>query len=283
MKRQKMYLIAGIVLGLIGFLLVQYTQAEANRTVAVVVAKQHISAGSIVSEGDVELKRLPPAAALPDAFRSTREVVGQKLSVDRAPGDQICKSHLGNVQSLKLEPGWRAVSVKVDAQRGLAGKISPGDKVSIVGVFVAQGTEEEFKPLAKILLSGIEVLFVTHSFMYKAPVEQSVSSGGLLPAMPTLQKQSEHGIIILKVPAHPVPVTFVDYIATSTEVITKEVQTIYVDPAELITYLDAANSLYLVLDPPDGGNAHTSGLRLEDLYLPGRSIERRKEIWKESH
>lgn len=275
MKKQRTYMILGIVLAGVGFLIAQSVLASANRSVQVVVAARPLEAGEELTEADITLKAIHPSAVLPDALTGVHEAVGQTIAVPRAKGEQIARSHLGRASSLKLEQGWRAVSVRVDARRGLAGKIKPGDRVAIVGVFRRETgfMEEEKLPLAKVLLRNVEVLFVTHSFVYRPPQEmQSLgqsSGGGLIPALPSLQKQSETGVVILKVPDAPVAIPYLRYSTKSEEVEAEKVGEVLVDPVELITYLDATDSLYLVLEPEEGPVVTgTAGLKLEDLFIP---------------
>lgn len=282
MKRN-VYLYAGIALAVLAFFLVQGITAGASKTVSVVVASKFIPAGQVITEGDVQLKQVPPALAPKSSFTSIKEVIGQRLSIDRAPGDVISREQIG-AETFKLEQGYAAVSIQVDQRRGLAGKIAPGDKVSLVGVFQPLGMgEEENKPLAKVVLSGVEVLFVSRDFVY-TPTSSTTASlagaGGMIPTLP--QRQAEKGVLVLKVPAFVVPLVYTEYGFAGSQITVTSVYTKLVNPLELVAYLDAQNALYVIKEPEEGV-LPTPGLRLEDMMLPWRRMERREETWMRGH
>jgi pilus assembly protein CpaB len=131
------------------------------KTSLVVVAKSAIDPASLLS--DVQLKtevwhqETPPQGS----FTALEQVVGRVTVTSIIPGDLILESKLapkGTAAGITalLSPNHRAMTVKVDEASGVAGFLTPGNRVDVV-VVVDKG-EYDKDPLAKLLFQNLKVL-----------------------------------------------------------------------------------------------------------------------------
>ena len=110
----------------------------------VLVAKSNIHAGDVLSEASVEVKQIPAAwksnGALDSAALSGEDgVIGKRALVDVAQGSQLSMSYLLSKNtderlSTAIDEGCEAVSIAVDSETGVAGKVSTFDKVRVLSV-----------------------------------------------------------------------------------------------------------------------------------------------------
>ena len=138
--------------------------------VNVVVAADVITRGDVVSEANVVVERWPESKAPYGYFSHGLEIgsneYAQRLALtDLQPGDPILDSRLsplGTRASLagRLEPGYRAYTIRMDDVRGVAGFVLPSDKVDVLFTQdKGQGARSDTLT-AEILLENIEVLAV---------------------------------------------------------------------------------------------------------------------------
>jgi pilus assembly protein CpaB len=131
------------------------------KTSLVVMAKSAIDPASLLS--DVQLKtevwhqEKPP----PGSFNNLEQVVGRVTATSILPGDLITENKLapkGTVPGITalLSPNQRAMTVKVDEASGVAGFLTPGNRVDVV-VIVDKG-EYDKDPIAKLLFQNLKVL-----------------------------------------------------------------------------------------------------------------------------
>lgn len=146
----KLALVIAVVLGLIAVYgmhtyinKVEKKAQEVNRTVAVAVAKSYIRAGTIIQPSMIkpEGKEISETAVTADHVPITdqsRLLVGQIISRSVEADEPILISYVRQpVEKLdvRLEPGERAIALRVDAITGVAGNLAPGARVDIVGTF----------------------------------------------------------------------------------------------------------------------------------------------------
>jgi pilus assembly protein CpaB len=141
-------------------------QAAAKPTVIekstlVVVAKSEVAPTTLLTEAllktEVWHQERPPSGA----FTSLGQVVGRVTATSIMPGDLITENKLapkGTVPGITalLSPNQRAMTVKVDEASGVAGFLTPGDRVDVV-VIVDKG-EYDKDPIAKLLFQNLKVL-----------------------------------------------------------------------------------------------------------------------------
>ncbi|QTP58604.1 Flp pilus assembly protein CpaB [Billgrantia antri] len=108
--------------------------AEAGQ---VVVAALQIPFGSTVQASDLKMLRLPPESVPPGSFNDIENVVGRVSNQVIYAGEILHEGrvaeHLGgSALAALLDPGKRAMSVRVDDVVGVAGFLLPGNRVDVV-------------------------------------------------------------------------------------------------------------------------------------------------------
>ena len=94
-----------------------------------------------------------------DFFTDLKQVTGRETAKSLAPGDLITRDNTREKRTgitAELSPNQRAMTVKVDEASGVAGFLTPGNRVDVV-VVVDKG-EYDKDPLAKLLFQNLKVL-----------------------------------------------------------------------------------------------------------------------------
>jgi len=141
-----------------------------EKEVNVVVASDVIVRGNAVTVENVVVERWPESKAPYGYFSHGLEIgsneYAQRLALtDFQPGDPILDSRLsplGTRASLagRLEPGYRAYTVRMDDVRGVAGFVLPGDKVDVLFTQDKGRNARNVNLVAEVLLQNVEVLAV---------------------------------------------------------------------------------------------------------------------------
>ncbi len=269
MKQKKRSPLVVIGLGVVIMILVITLLNQTVKLTKVVVAKEALAPGTILTENLVEERTIPAGGAPRDGYKAVEEVTGKILTVGRAPGDFITSAVLGDeaMSGLpeQLEPGHVALGVKVRLDSGVAGLLRPGQRVTIIGMLSPEGITNNYSsisalynpvlgqnngtpvptptptpvipnaPLARISITGVRVLMVPQSFRYEE-IPSSGSDQQLFSAARTTSNAQSGSVIVLDVPTQPI-----------------ELQPGYlVNPAVLIASLNEYGALYLVLEPSKG-------------------------------
>ena len=179
-NRLKIALVVAVFFGLIAaygifnFLRQQRQAAEALRTQTqdVVIAAKDIPAGSTIAEamlkdGTVRAIKWPKASVPAGAFGTPTEVIGKVNRVKIMANEPILESRLsgeGAGLTVRLEPGKRAMAVRVDEIIGVSGFIVPDDRVDVIVTTTPPGTSDNKDArLSKIVLQNKRVLSVAQS------------------------------------------------------------------------------------------------------------------------
>jgi len=148
--KNKLALIVAVVLGLIAVYgmhsyinRVESKVQETHRTVGVAVAKGYIRAGTIIQPAMLkpEGKEISEGAVTADHVPVTdqsRLLVGQVINRSVEADEPILVSYVRQpIEKLdvRLEPGERAIALRVDAITGVAGNLAPGARIDIIGTF----------------------------------------------------------------------------------------------------------------------------------------------------
>jgi len=248
--------------------------------VSVVVAAADLPRGHRITDQDVTLVQLPANAVPQGAFRSPDALVGQVVQFSRAAGDFILPSQVGNELLLDLQPDERGIGVPVSAAGGLAGLLQPGDHVSVVAVLESAETYSAFAPpppentgtqsqpltpsgpYAKLLLTGLRVLYVSPDF--RAPETTAQESQSSSIALAPSRGAGSSGVVVLAVPMTPTAVVWDFGADAALPPITQTV-----NPAELLAaVVHGGASLSLLLEPDPAAPANTAGVYLQTLILP---------------
>jgi pilus assembly protein CpaB len=179
-NRLKIALVVAVFFGLIAaygifnFLRQQRQAAEALRTQTqdVVIAAKDIPAGSTLAEamlkdGTVRAIKWPKASVPAGAFGTPTEVIGKVNRVKIMANEPILESRLsgeGAGLTVRLEPGKRAMAVRVDEIIGVSGFIVPDDRVDVIVTTTPPGVNDNKDArLSKIVLQNKRVLSVAQS------------------------------------------------------------------------------------------------------------------------
>ena len=178
-NRLKIALVVAVFFGLIAaygifnFLRQQRQAAEALRTQTqdVVIAAKDIPAGSTIAEamlkdGTVRAIKWPKASVPAGAFGTPTEVIGKVNRVKIMANEPILESRLsgeGAGLTVRLEPGKRAMAVRVDEIIGVSGFIVPDDRVDVIVTTTPPGVTNNDAKLSKIVLQNKRVLSVAQS------------------------------------------------------------------------------------------------------------------------
>ncbi|MBY0450232.1 MAG: Flp pilus assembly protein CpaB [Cyanobacteria bacterium] len=117
------------------------TTKPPSKTTAIVVAAQSVSTGTLLSTEHLRYMEWP-IELLPKGhyFTSLGELSGRVAKTPFLAGEPIVAEKIsgnrsqGGLQVL-IPPGMRAVSVKVDEVKAVAGFVKPGDRVDVLAVF----------------------------------------------------------------------------------------------------------------------------------------------------
>lgn len=142
--------IVALVLAIAGTLLlvsyVQGTEARAQEglnPVDVLVVQQQVPQGSGIEtiKSAVKLTALPAASVPNGALKSLDGMDGKVTSVELLPGEPLLGARLADPATLSapgsvaVPKGMQEISVQLEAQRVVGGRISAGDTVGIVVLF----------------------------------------------------------------------------------------------------------------------------------------------------
>ena len=150
----------------------QQQQTEAAPANLIVVAKQPMRFGEIITAE--KLETIPWASsALPNgAFNSVEALVGTTEENSRfvlasmEKGEPVLTSKVtvpGQRAKLStaIEPGMKAVSIRVNDVLGVAGFVLPGDRVDVM--LTRNPRDSNAEPYVDVLLQGVKVLAIDQS------------------------------------------------------------------------------------------------------------------------
>ena len=133
-----------------------------KNTVSVVVAKEQIPAGSAVLSEQMELMDREKETIPVGAFETIDQLKDRVARTTIYPGEVILQDRLikpgtpGGLPAL-IPEGYRAITVRVDDAKSVAGFVRPGHHIDlIVTVDVEESVKRETK--SKVILQNIKVL-----------------------------------------------------------------------------------------------------------------------------
>lgn len=222
---------------------VQLTRSRApapalRERVRVVTAAREIRAGEILGVGDLHLTEVPAARATATSLRRLADAEG-RVAGRPIPAGAIVTADALLEASVALGPAYalpndlRAVTVGVDAVRGISGFLEPGDRVDVLASF-----SRNHEAIARVVLQDVEVVAV-----------------GTETAPTSIAPDSERGSPPTASASQQVPVTLA----------------VTVEEAERLVLADQHGRIRLALRPARGaGYARTRGATLTQLSGLGR-------------
>lgn len=174
MSKQKMFLIGGIVFGILAvFMLNSYIQQqrqtveeEAKRELlgnqtAVLVAKQNLPKGMFIDAKMLSSEIVPNQYLQPQAVTSLDRIDGMITVAQISKGEQITLNKLAYARQQEslasaIPIGKRAITVNVDNISSLLGMIKPGDYVDVISLVPVPMQTPEGKQVTQV---GVIPLF----------------------------------------------------------------------------------------------------------------------------
>lgn len=136
-----------------------------RETIDIVVARDHLERGELVSEETMALRAVPaefvPSHAIrPEQFEA---LLGQRLVVPMRAGEALSSMAVSSAEQLafssRVKPGIRALTISVDEINSISGMLQPGDRIDLlltarppVGHAGRQAEHEATVPLVQNLL-----------------------------------------------------------------------------------------------------------------------------------
>ena len=193
--RLRIAIVASTIFGLIAaygvydFLRTQRRAVEALResTQDVVVASGEIPAGSTIDAKMLRVAKYPKASVPRGSFPSTNGLVGRIVAHGVVAGEPLLATRLaegGAILTAMLKPGSRAMAVKVNEIIGVAGFITPNDRVDVIANLERPGPEGPDKEVTKLVLQDKRVLSVSQTVEKAKDGKPKVASSVTLELTP---------------------------------------------------------------------------------------------------
>jgi pilus assembly protein CpaB len=152
-------------------------QQVANPQTFVVAAAKPLQTGVLLTATDVKLVGWPSDALIPGSFTKVEDVIGRGVLDAMAENEPLTDAKVAAVGAgaglpPTIPPGMRAISLRVNDVVGVAGFVTPGNRVDVFVTLKRPDTT-----LTRIVLSNVQVLTAGTAF------EQDKSKSG--QAMPT--------------------------------------------------------------------------------------------------
>lgn len=216
--RAVVFLVAAIAAGVAAVFLVKAYLDQVRRTappapidtVEVVIARADVALGQRLGPTDVALVTWPAAHVPTGAYRRVEQVVGQTARQALVAGEPLLPTRIvtgaqGEGLASLLEPGTRAMAVKVDQVVGIAGFVQPGDRVDVIATLptddeTKEVLDTEAMKMSKTILEDIRVLAVGEHLDTGGtkPIKVQVVTLGVFPEdAERLALASQHGTIQL--------------------------------------------------------------------------------------
>ena len=161
-QRRGILLLTLSALGLLGvFVLVAGyvadVRAEVDPKVTVLALAKPAEKDKAISDDMVKTMELPRRWVTQTALRDRARLIGQVALADIPAGSLLQEGMLGSPP--ELATGEREIAILVDAETGVAGKISPGSLVDIVATF-AGDDQQGIKPESNVVVPGARIIDV---------------------------------------------------------------------------------------------------------------------------
>ncbi|WMT78214.1 Flp pilus assembly protein CpaB [Bradyrhizobium sp. Ash2021] len=169
------FLLATTALGLIAYNMnvskaqvpVQVTEKASAPLTRYLVAARPLKAGTLTRDEDFRSEPLDsvPAGAIRDTTEDRNKLLGSLVRKNLDTGSLITSENVllrgdrGFLASV-LEPGTRAISIKVDAESGVSGLIKPGDYVDVVLTQVVANADVARRALSETLLQNVRIIAI---------------------------------------------------------------------------------------------------------------------------
>jgi len=171
-KRRLLAALAALILAVVGAaVLLGYARgADARamagvRTVSVLVVDKPIAQGTPAAQVKklVRSELLPAKAVAPGRVTDLEDIAGEVATVDLEPGEQLLTARFSSPDKLRapgtvdVPAGDEEVSVLLEPQRAMGGRLVAGDKVGVfLSLKLADGTGETHAVLHQVLVTQVQ-------------------------------------------------------------------------------------------------------------------------------
>lgn len=162
-------IISALFMGIIGYKISQQEIKRVEPTTATSTSSDYVYAQKLLvttrtlAQGETltaeDLTLTPFPIKVDDSFNRIGDAVGKTVEFDIAKGEVLRTTHFEKKSTLTqlIEPGHRALAVKVDEVVGTGGFLKPGDHVDVI--FSARASKETYdKSLSRRILRNVKVL-----------------------------------------------------------------------------------------------------------------------------
>src|SRR6478752_5642524 len=167
------FLLATAALGLIAYIMnqpnpvVPVTEKASAPLTRYLVAARPLKAGTLTRDEDFRSDPLDnvPSGAIRDTTDDRNRLLGSLVRKNLDTGSPITSENVlprgdrGFLASV-LAPGTRAISIKVDAETGVAGLIKPGDYVDVLLTQVSATADVARRALSETLLQNVRIIAI---------------------------------------------------------------------------------------------------------------------------
>jgi pilus assembly protein CpaB len=178
------FLLATTALGLIAYNVMNQAKPVASTPLTpYLVAARPLKAGTLTRDDDFRSEPLDsvPSGAIRDTpderIRLRGSLVRKNLDTGNpvTSGNVLPRGDRGFLASV-LEPGTRAISIKVNAESGVSGLILPGDYVDVVLTQVAEKADLARRALSETLLHNIRIIAIDQEIQGSSPTDKATTT-----------------------------------------------------------------------------------------------------------
>ncbi|MFA5872732.1 MAG: RcpC/CpaB family pilus assembly protein [Anaerolineales bacterium] len=268
------------------------------KPIQVVVAKQDLMAGTLLTQDLVEVRTMQRGNLPAGTYSNSIDVIGKTLVVARVAGDALTTYVVGDAASASgipamLEPNTVAIAVRVDQATGLAGVLRPGQTVTIIGIIdpskITQGQASMYAAAAPDLglaptLSPGDLTYGGQAITNPTPAPPGTQQPPVSPAA----RVAVPGLKVLVVPQSfryeevsstssdgylPARTTAAsqsdNVILLQASIVPTEIAPgVFASPAEVLALLNDVAMIHMVLEPASGVtfDVNAPGIDLAKLY-----------------
>lgn len=161
---KKLVIIALIVSVITGFAVFQFAislqKGKDQATQPVVLATQAIPKGTVIEKEMLTTEEIPIEMVHQLSIANPEDVLGRITKENIEANEQILTSRLSDTNqennnlSYAIEPNYRALTILVDEEKGVAGYLTKGDHVDLVTIWIKQ----DKTIVSEYVVENIEIL-----------------------------------------------------------------------------------------------------------------------------
>lgn len=155
------------------------TQEVETRLVEVIVATRDLPSMTRLEQDMIEVRQIDAGDRPEGSFREPVQVLGRVIKSPLVAGQPVSAAVLlsedaGARLASSLPPGFRAVSVELNASSAMRGLLYPGSRVDVIAAFrAAPGRQPAGSPVSRTLLQNVSVLAVEDRTLFTPDEEKS--------------------------------------------------------------------------------------------------------------